>query len=55
LIGAVVGGLVLGVGFSFILQYIGNSVTFLVGFIILMFVLLVRPRGIFGRKVGRHA
>lgn len=55
LIGAVVGGLVLGVGFSFILQYIGNSVTFLIGFIILMFVLLVRPRGIFGRKVGRHA
>ena len=55
LVGAVVGGLVLGVGFSFILQYIGNSVTFLVGFIILMFVLLVRPRGIFGHTIGRHA
>lgn len=55
LVGAVIGGLVLGIGFSFILQYIGNSVTFLVGFIILMIVLLVRPRGIFGRKLGRHA
>ena len=55
LVGAVVGGLVLGVGFSFILQYIGNSVTFLVGFIILIFVLLVRPRGILGHTIGRHA
>lgn len=55
LVGAVVGGLVLGVGFAFILQYIGSSVTFLIGFIILMVVLLVRPRGIFGSNVGRHA
>ena len=55
LVGAVVGGVVLGIGFSFILQYVGSSITFLVGFLILMVVLLVRPRGIFGRKVGRHA
>ncbi len=55
LVGAVIGGLVLGVGFAFILQYIGGSVTFLVGFIILMAVLLVRPRGIFGHKVNRRA
>ncbi len=55
LVGAVVGGLVLGIGFSFILQYIAGSVTFLVGFIILMVVLLIRPRGIFGRDAGRHA
>ena len=55
LVGAVVGGLVLGIGFSFILQYIGGSVTFLVGFIILMVVLLIRPRGIFGHKVSRRA
>jgi branched-chain amino acid transport system permease protein len=55
LVGAVVGGLVLGIGFSFILQYIGSSVTFLAGFLILMVVLLVRPRGIFGHKLGRHA
>jgi len=55
LIGAVVGGLVLGVGFAFILQYISSALTFLVGFIILMFVLLVRPRGIFGQRVNRNA
>jgi len=55
LVGAVVGGLILGIGFSFILQYIGSSVTFLAGFIILVVVLLVRPRGIFGKKVGRNA
>ncbi|MEI6294508.1 MAG: branched-chain amino acid ABC transporter permease [Actinomycetes bacterium] len=55
LVGAVIGGLVLGIGFSFILQYIGGSVTFLVGFIILMVVLLIRPRGIFGHKVSRRA
>ena len=55
LIGAVVGGLVLGVGFAFILQYISSALTFLVGFIILMVVLLVRPRGIFGQKVNRNA
>jgi branched-chain amino acid transport system permease protein len=55
LIGAVVGGLVLGVGFAFILQYISSALTFLVGFIILMFVLLVRPRGIFGERVNRNA
>jgi branched-chain amino acid transport system permease protein len=55
LVGAVIGGMVLGVGFSFILQYIGGSVTFLVGFIILMVVLLIRPRGIFGHKVSRRA
>jgi len=55
LIGAVIGGLVLGVGFAFILQYISSALTFLVGFIILMVVLLVRPRGIFGQKVNRNA
>ena len=55
LVGAVVGGLVLGIGFSFILQYIGGSVTFLVGFVILMVVLLIRPQGIFGHKVNRRA
>jgi branched-chain amino acid transport system permease protein len=55
LIGAVVGGLVLGIGFAFILQYIGSSVTFLAGFIILMVVQLVRPHGFFGHKTSRHA
>ncbi|MEI8222309.1 MAG: branched-chain amino acid ABC transporter permease [Actinomycetes bacterium] len=54
LIGAVLGGLLLGVGFAFILQYIGTSVTFSAAFIILILVLFVRPRGILGSKVGRR-
>ncbi len=55
LIGAVVGGLVLGLGFAFILQYIGSSVTFSAAFIILILVLLVRPQGIFGARSTREA
>ena len=54
LIGAVLGGLILGVGFAFILQYIGTSVTFSAAFIILIVVLFIRPRGILGSKVGRR-
>jgi branched-chain amino acid transport system permease protein len=55
LIGAVVGGLVLGVGFAFILQYIGSEVTFSAAFIILIIVLFIRPQGIFGRGGSREA
>ena len=55
LIGAVVGGLVLGIGFAFILQYIGTSVTFSAAFIILLAVLFIRPQGIFGRGRSREA
>jgi len=55
LIGAVVGGLVLGLGFAFILQYIGSSVTFSAAFIILILVLIVRPQGIFGARSTREA
>lgn len=55
LIGAVIGGVVLGVGFAFILQYIGTSVTFSSAFIILIAVLLLRPQGIFGRGGSREA
>jgi branched-chain amino acid transport system permease protein len=54
LIGAVLGGLILGVGFAFILQYIGTSVTFSAAFMILIVVLFIRPRGIFGSQRGRR-
>ena len=55
LVGAVVGGLVLGLGFAFILQYIGTSVTFSAAFIILITVLLIRPQGLFGVRSTREA
>ena len=55
LVGAGVGGLILGIGFAFILEYIGASLTFLSGFIILIFVLLVKPSGIMGKGGGRSA
>ena len=54
LIGAVLGGLILGVAFAFILQYVGTSVTFSAAFLILMVVLFIRPRGILGSRVGRR-
>ena len=55
LVGAVVGGLVLGIGFAFILQYIGASVTFLAAFMILIMVLIVKPSGLMGKSGGRNA
>ena len=55
LVGAVLGGLILGVGFAFILQYIGASVTFSSAFIILIVVLLLRPQGLLGKRGGRDA
>jgi branched-chain amino acid transport system permease protein len=54
LIGAVLGGLILGIGFAFILQYVGTSVTFSAAFIILIVVLFLRPRGILGSQIGRR-
>jgi branched-chain amino acid transport system permease protein len=55
LIGAVVGGLILGLGFAFILQYVGSSLLFSSAFIILIAVLLIRPQGIFGARSTREA
>jgi branched-chain amino acid transport system permease protein len=55
LVGAVVGGLVLGIGLSFILIYLGTSLVFPTAFIVLVFVLLIRPAGIFGVKGARSA
>jgi branched-chain amino acid transport system permease protein len=55
LVGAVVGGLVLGIGLSFILVYLGTSLVFPTAFIVLVLVLLIRPAGIFGVKGARSA
>jgi branched-chain amino acid transport system permease protein len=55
LIGAVVGGLTLGVILAIILLYAGGSLVFFAAFLILILVLLIRPHGIIGVKGGRRA
>jgi branched-chain amino acid transport system permease protein len=55
LVGAVVGGLTLGIILAIILMYIGGSLVFFAAFLILIGVLLLRPQGIIGTKGGRRA
>lgn len=55
LIGAVIGGMFLGITISFILIYVNSGFSFIAPFIILLIVLLVRPAGIMGSKVARRA
>jgi branched-chain amino acid transport system permease protein len=55
LIGAVIGGLTLGIILSIILMYVGGSLVFFAAFLILIIVLLIRPQGIIGAKGGRRA
>jgi branched-chain amino acid transport system permease protein len=55
LVGAVLGGLTLGLILAIILMYIGGSLVFIAAFVILIVVLLVRPQGIIGAKGGRRA
>jgi branched-chain amino acid transport system permease protein len=55
LVGAVLGGLTLGVILAIILMYVGGSLVFFSAFLILIAVLLLRPQGIIGAKGGRRA
>lgn len=55
LVGAVIGGVTLGVILAIILMYVGGSLVFFAAFIILILVLLLRPNGIIGVKGGRRA
>ena len=55
LVGAVLGGLTLGIILAFILMYVGGSLVFFAAFVILILVLLLRPNGIIGTKGGRRA
>lgn len=55
LVGAVAGGLTLGVILAIILMYFGSSLVFFAAFLILILVLLLRPHGIIGVKGGRRA
>lgn len=47
-IGSVVGGLILGIAESFGATYLGSEFQNMVGFIILMVILIVKPLGLFG-------
>jgi branched-chain amino acid transport system permease protein len=53
--GAVIGGLVLGLGVSFVLNYVGTSLVFPSIFVVLIISLIVRPNGILGAKTVRSA
>ena len=55
MVGSVVGALVLGIGLTFILNYIGTSLIFIGGFVVLIIVLLIKPDGIMARSKGRRA
>jgi branched-chain amino acid transport system permease protein len=55
LLGAVLGGLFLGISISFVLMYISSGLFFIAPFVILLIVLFVRPQGIIGVKAGRRA
>ncbi|MFN0154450.1 MAG: branched-chain amino acid ABC transporter permease, partial [Gaiella sp.] len=52
--GAVIGGLMLGVGLNLLgtyVDFIGSELRLPVALVIILVVLLVKPTGIFGRKV----
>jgi len=55
LVGAVIGGLVLGLATAFVLMYVSGSLFFVAPFVILLLVLFIRPQGIIGTKAGRRA
>ena len=55
LLGAVIGGLFLGLVISFVLIYLNGGLFFIAPFVILLLVLFIRPQGIIGAKVGRRA
>jgi len=53
LIGAGIGGLILGIGLALILEYVSTSLAFPAAFIVLIIVLLIRPQGLLGKLRGR--
>ncbi len=55
LLGGVVGGFLLGLGLALVVTYLGGSFTFMTAFIVLIAVLLLRPRGLVGQRGVRNA
>ncbi len=52
--GAIIGGFLLGIIDSFTLTYVTSQFKHLVSFSLLILVLVIRPSGIFGQKLGRY-
>ncbi|GHF34335.1 branched-chain amino acid transport system permease protein [Amycolatopsis bartoniae] len=52
--GAVVGGLALGVVLSYVSGYLGPDIVTFATLVVLIFVLMVRPSGLFGTSAGRR-
>ena len=55
LVGGVVGGFLLGIGLALVVTYLGSSFTFITAFVVLIAVLLLRPRGLIGQRSVRNA
>ena len=55
MVGSVVGALILGIALTFILNYVGTSLVFIGGFVVLIVVLLVKPDGIMAKGRARRA
>ena len=53
--GAVLGSLILGLVLAFVQIYVSGTLGFIVAFLLLLVVLIVRPQGILGSKEGRRA
>lgn len=55
MVGAVIGAFVLGIGLTFILNYVGTSLVFIGGFTVLILVLILKPDGIMSKGKARRA
>ena len=55
LLGAVIGGMFLGLTISFVLMYVSTGLFFIAPFVILLATLFLRPQGIIGARAGRRA
>lgn len=55
MVGSVIGALILGIALTFILNYVGTSLVFIGGFVVLIAVLLLKPDGIMAKGKVRRA
>ena len=53
--GAVLGALILGLVLAAVQIYISGALVFIVAFLLLLLVLILRPQGFLGSKAGRRA